>query len=185
MEKCDYLIIGGGIMGLAIARRLTQVYPDKHIIVIEKEDTIAAHASSRNSGVLHAGFYYTADSLKAQLTVQGNHEMKDFCRQHHLKLNECGKLVVAQNADEVGMLEELERRGVRNGSNVRLIDEKEALALEPNVRTFKKALYSPDTATVDPMEVCVALQTQLAEKGVQFKFKTAFKRSHGHLIETT
>jgi len=185
MEKCDYLIIGAGIMGLAIARRLHQLYPQARIVVIDKEETIAAHASSRNSGVLHAGFYYAADSLKAQLTVAGNQAMKDFCRQHHLRMNECGKLVVAQNEDELAMLEELQRRGVRNGSNVRLIDEKEATKLEPNVRTYKKALHSPDTATIDPKEVCQALHEFLSQKGVTFRLKTAFISQHEGRVDTS
>jgi len=185
MEKCDYLIIGCGIIGLSIARRLHQLYPHERIILIDKEATVASHASSRNSGVLHAGFYYSADSLKAQLTVEGNHAMKDFCRQHHLKINECGKLVVAQSANELDLLDVLLRRGMQNGSNVRLIDEKEAARLEPNVRTHKKALYSPDTATIDPKEICQTLYESLSREGVVFRLKTAFIGQRDGRIETT
>ena len=150
-------------MGLCLAKTLKSRKPDTSILVIDKEANEAFHASSRNSGVLHAGFYYTANSLKAQLTVSGNHLWKQFCQRYQLKLNECGKLVVAQDEAELKTLYELEKRGLANGSNIRIIDEREALEIEPNVRTHKKALWSPDTASIDPKEVCRTLLTLLKE----------------------
>jgi L-2-hydroxyglutarate oxidase LhgO len=163
-------------MGLSIARVLKQRRPHAKILIIDKEKDIALHASGRNSGVLHAGFYYTADSLKARFTVLGSQLMKDYCRQKGLPINPCGKLVVAQNAQELEQLTELERRGKRNGAHVKIITEAEARDIEPNVRTFQKALYSPDTASIDPRQVCQSLKKELEENGVDFSFETAYSR---------
>jgi len=171
----DYLIIGSGIIGMTIARAINSARPDARILIIDKESIEAAHASSRNSGVLHAGFYYTADSFKARFTVDGNRAMMQYCRQKNLAINQCGKLVVARNAEELQGLYELEKRGKRNGSNVEMIEEGRARELEPNVRTYKKALYSPDTASVDPREVCAAIKNDLEACGVLFQFNTRYE----------
>ncbi len=181
----DYLVIGSGIMGLTIAYTLRQQFPTASIIIIDKEIEEAFHASSRNSGVLHAGFYYTADSLKAKFTVEGSKRMKHYCRFKNISMNECGKLVVAQNEDELEKLHELESRGKRNGSNVRLIDVKEAEEIEPNVVTFKKALYSPDTASVNPKEVCYHIKLDLIKEGVEFKFNSKYIRRQDNTVTTS
>ena len=170
----QFVIIGAGIIGLAIARAIKQAKKDASILILDKEEDAAAHASGRNSGVLHAGFYYSADSLKAKFTVDGNKAMKEYCRQKDLPINTCGKLVVAQNADELEKLYELEARGKRNGSNVKIIDEHAAKTIEPNVRTFRKALYSPDTASVDPKQVCHSIKNDLMDAGVDFMFQTKY-----------
>jgi (S)-2-hydroxyglutarate dehydrogenase len=185
MKKYDFVIIGSGIIGLTIAYAIKSRQFNSTILVIDKEQQEAAHASGRNSGVLHAGFYYTADSLKARFTVDGNHAMKAFVRSRDLKINECGKLVVAQNEYELGQLEELLRRGQKNGSNVALIDEAKARELEPNVKTFKKALYSPDTASVDPKEVCHALKEELSRQEVAFSYGTKYLGHQGNVIQTS
>ncbi|HLF18445.1 MAG TPA: L-2-hydroxyglutarate oxidase [Candidatus Omnitrophota bacterium] len=185
MKQYDYIIIGAGIIGLSIARRIHHTFAQAKILIIDKEKEVAAHASSRNSGVLHAGFYYSADSLKAKLTVEGNKAMKDFCRQHHLSLNECGKLVVAKNDEELGWLQELKRRGEANGSNVRLVDAQEAEKLEPNIKTYKQALYSPDTATINPKEVCETLYRYLGERGVEIKLRTSYRGHKDSVVQTS
>ena len=140
MRESDFLIIGAGIVGLTLAHEIQRRHPGARILVIDKEADTAMHASGRNSGVLHAGFYYTADSLKARFTVVGNRMLRDFCAEHKLAVNACGKLVVALDATELEQLHELKRRGERNGSNVRLVSEEEARGIEPNVRTFSQAL---------------------------------------------
>ncbi len=149
----DILIIGAGIIGLSIARELQGRHPDLNITIIEKEPDIAAHASGRNSGVIHAGFYYTPDSLKARFTVEGNKLLTDYCLQHNLKINRCGKVVVAKNEKEVEMLYELKKRGDKNGVDLELIDENDLKSIEPNANTCQKALYSPATSTINPREV--------------------------------
>lgn len=184
VRKYDYLIIGSGIIGLAVAREIRQNRPNARLIVIEKETKEAAHASSRNSGVLHAGFYYTADTLKAKFTVAGNHALRAYCQEKGIAVNACGKLVVAQDEQELEKLYELERRGKNNGSRVEIIDEARALEIEPNVRTFKKALYSPDTASVNPARVCAAIKEELESNGVEFRFSTRYLSHKDNVVLT-
>ncbi|MFC2087021.1 L-2-hydroxyglutarate oxidase [Bacteroidota bacterium] len=186
MITTDFLIIGSGIMGLTIALELRKKFPSEKIVILEKEKELAQHASGRNSGVLHAGFYYTADSLKAKFTLEGNKQLKEFCKDHCLKLNECGKVVVAKSEEELEGLYELYERGQKNGVPVSLIDTKELLEIEPNAISHEKALYSPETATLDPTEVCEKLFDILFEKKVQFKFADGFhKKMNKNIIITT
>jgi L-2-hydroxyglutarate oxidase len=186
MQKSyDYLIIGAGIIGLSIARALKTKTPNASILILDKEDDCAAHASGRNSGVLHAGFYYTADSLKARFTVEGNRRMKDYCRVKNIAINQCGKLVVAQNETELQQLYELERRGKHNGSKISIISQEQASELEPNVKTFQKALYSPDTASVDPKAVCASLKEDLKNLSVDCSFNTRYVHHQNNTITTT
>lgn len=182
-KNYDYLIIGGGIMGLTIGYELRKKYPEKEIAIIEKEDDVARHASGRNSGVLHAGFYYTSSSLKAKFTVDGNRIMKEFCHENGIFVNECKKVVVATNESELESLYELERRGKQNGVDIRLIDEEELYKIEPNAKTYKKALYSPTTASVDPKEVCQKLKEILLLKKADIYFNTKYiKRKDEYII---
>lgn len=186
MITCDFLIIGAGIVGLSVAKALNEKYPDANIVIIEKEKSVAKHASGRNSGVLHAGFYYTADSLKAKFTRDGNRRLKEFCHQEGLAINECGKVVVCKSEDELQTLQELYNRGIKNGVNVRLIDENELSEIEPNAKTVSKALHSPDTATVNPVEVTLRLKEQLESNGVKIYFDTSFiDRVQGNIIKTS
>ncbi len=183
--KYHYIIIGSGIMGLSIGMTLKRILPDNKILIIDKEKEVAYHASSRNSGVLHAGFYYTADSLKAKFTVAGSRAHKEYCHRKNIPINQCGKLVVAQNAEELKTLFELEARGKRNGSNVKIVSEEEAREIEPNIKTYKNALYSPDTASVDPKQVCSAIKDDLIKSGVEFLFETRYLGHQGNAIQTT
>ncbi|MEI7661884.1 MAG: L-2-hydroxyglutarate oxidase [Bacteroidota bacterium] len=185
-EHSDYLIIGAGIIGLAIARELRSRFSQATITIIEKEPDVAYHSSGRNSGVLHAGFYYSADSLKAKFTRDGNFAMKDFCREKGLKLNECRKVVVAKDESELEPLYELDRRGKRNGVDVKIITEDELKEIDPNAKTHKFALYSPNTATVDPTELNKAVRDELLAKGVKILFSEGYKsKIDGKTIETT
>jgi L-2-hydroxyglutarate oxidase LhgO len=172
--KTDFLVIGAGIIGLSVAKALQEKYPGKSISIIEKEKDVAMHASGRNSGVLHAGFYYTADSLKARFTREGNARLKTFCREHGLKINACGKVVVARNDAEVETLHELEKRGKTNGVDVRIIDERELETIDPNVRTHRFALHSPTTATVNPKEVVRRLRDVVMERGANLYLNTKY-----------
>jgi (S)-2-hydroxyglutarate dehydrogenase len=183
---CDYLIIGAGIIGLAIARELVRRFPASKITVLEKEPDVAYHSSGRNSGVLHAGFYYTADSLKAKFTRDGNRQMREYCYTNGLKINETKKVVVAKDESELPALFELEKRGKTNGVEVKIIDEKELAEIDSNVKTFKHALWSPNTATVDPVEVNQAIKEELKQKYVQLFFGEGYKeRIDGNKIKTT
>jgi L-2-hydroxyglutarate oxidase LhgO len=174
--NADYLIIGAGIIGLAIARELRSRFPSTEILVIDKEPDVAYHGSGRNSGVLHSGFYYSADSLKAKFTHEGNRQLKEYCREKHLKLNECKKVVVAQDEKELEALYELDRRGKKNGVDVKIITAEELKDIEPNAKTFRYALYSPDTATVDPVEVSMSIKNDLRAAGVKFLFNDGYHK---------
>jgi (S)-2-hydroxyglutarate dehydrogenase len=178
-QKTDYLVIGAGIIGLAIARELRSRFPDAAILIVEKEPDVAYHSSGRNSGVLHAGFYYSADSLKAKFTRDGNAQMKEYCRTNHLKLNECKKVVVAKDESELEPLYELDRRGKKNGVDVSIITEEELKEIDPNAKTHKYALFSPSTATVDPTEVNMAVKNELKSKGVEFIFGDGYHQRIG------
>lgn len=172
--KFDIVIIGAGIMGLTLAFKLKEKNKDINIAIIEKEPEAGFHASGRNSGVLHAGFYYTADSLKAKFTQQGNVALREYCQKHNISICNNGKLVVVQNESELQTLYELEKRGRLNGVDIHLITEKEAAEIEPKARTFEAALYSPNTSTVDPKAVCKQLTDCLKKSGVQFFFNTPY-----------
>jgi len=177
--QADYLIIGAGIIGLALARELKTRFPDALILVIEKEPDTGFHSSGRNSGVLHAGFYYFADSLKARFTRDGNRLMKEYVKSRGLAINECHKVVVASEESEIDGVRELQRRGEKNGVDVRIIDEQELAEIDPNARTMQIALYSPTTATVDPIQVCHALKQDLEAFGVRFLFSQGYLRRQG------
>lgn len=182
---CDYLIIGAGIIGLSLARKLKERFPSSSIILIEKESDAAQHSSGRNSGVLHAGFYYTADSLKARFCVAGNQALKAYCRENHLPINQCGKLVVALNAGELDKLHDLEQRGKSNGSTVSLVTEQEAREIEPNARTFKQALHSPDTATLDPKALCQTIKQEISQRGVTCRFNCRYLCYRDGVVHTS
>jgi L-2-hydroxyglutarate oxidase LhgO len=183
--ETDYLIIGAGVVGLTLARELNERHPDATIAIIEKEPDVACHSSGRNSGVLHAGFYYTADSLKAKFTREGNALMRQYCYDHKLRINECKKVVVAMNEEELEALYELERRGKANGVDIKLISADELAEIEPNAVTYKYALWSPTTATVDPVEVNRCIKNELMQKGVQIFFDEPYKkRIDGNTVKT-
>ncbi len=129
----DYLIIGGGIVGLSTAWQLQQRKPDSSILLLEKEGELAAHQSGRNSGVLHAGIYYTPGSLKAQFCKAGVEATVEFCQKHDIPVEQCGKLIVASNDDEQERLLALYVRANDNGLDVELIDSKELHRREPNI----------------------------------------------------
>lgn len=173
------------MIGLAIARELLNRNPDYSITIIEKEAGVAYHSSGRNSGVLHAGFYYTADSLKARFTRDGNRQMREYCYANKLNINECAKVVVAQNEGELESLFELDKRGKHNGVDVKIITEEELKAIDPNAKTFKHALYSPTTATVDPVEVNQCICREVEAKGAKVIFNEAYsKRVDDHTVQT-
>jgi L-2-hydroxyglutarate oxidase LhgO len=165
-DRADVLVVGGGIIGLALARALS-ARGRGPIVVLEKEEALGKHASGRNSGVLHAGIYYAPDSLKARNCLAGNRLMKAFCREKGLALHEGGKVIVARDESELPTLDELFRRATANGARVEWLDERQLADVEPMARTVGKAILSRDTAVVDPHEVLAALRADLEGKGVR------------------
>ncbi|MGB7291340.1 MAG: L-2-hydroxyglutarate oxidase [Thermodesulfobacteriota bacterium] len=186
MDKtCEVLIIGGGITGLTIARELL-TRGIKGIVVIEKERCLGAHASGRNSGVLHAGIYYTPDSFKAQFCAKGNALMKGYCRENGLTLKETGKVIVTKDSHELERLFKLHERAIQNGVRSSIIDTKELSEIEPFAATCEKALYSPDTAVIDPNEILNSIKDELLKSGkVKIYYETSFFRLKGDKIALT
>ena len=163
----DVAVIGGGIVGLALADAWLQRQPDATVIVHDKERQLAAHASGRNSGVLHAGFYYAPDSLKARLTREGNQLLRAFCAERGVSVRPTGKVVVITSDAQLTSLLELHRRGIANGVDVELVDESRLAELEPLARTAGRALWSPTTAVANPVAVVDALAERVRERGGQ------------------
>ena len=142
-------VIGAGIIGLAVARRLSEVEPGAQLTVLDKEPEVALHQTAHNSGVAHAGVYYSPGSLKARLCRRGIELLKDYCEARGITYEECGKLIVARSADELGRLDEIERRAGANGvPGLRRLDPVQMGEIEPYVRGVS-ALHSPHTAIVD------------------------------------
>lgn len=171
MRIADFLVIGGGIIGINIARGLKKYYPHSSVVLLEKEISCGQHASGRNSGVLHAGFYYTKDSLKARFTREGNRLLTEYCEEHKLPINKCGKLVVAQGENELARLDELLQRGSMNGIELKEVTAEEARDIEPRAVTYERALYSPSTSTVDPRLVVKRMEQDAKNEGVEFHYE--------------
>lgn len=184
METCDFLVIGAGVIGLSISRELRRRWPSASILLIDKESSPDQHASGRNSGVLHAGFYYAADSLKAQLTRTGNLAWTDYCRTLGLPLRSCGKLVVASCEEELPVLDELFRRGQVNGVPLEMVTAGEASKIEPRARTVERALYSPSTSVVDPIACMTSLAKEALLQGIRLRFNCAYQSHRGNHVIT-
>ena len=184
MTSTDVAVIGGGVVGLALADAWLARFPDSSVTVFEKEPQLAAHASGRNSGVLHAGFYYAPDSLKAQLTRRGNQMLRAFCAERGVPVRETGKVVVTQSPDELPALHELLRRGQANGVPLELIDEAQLRELEPLARTSTSALWSPSTAVADPRAVVEAIAARVRERGGRVALSSPVRAAGPGYVET-
>ena len=172
MRGYDVAVIGGGIVGLALADAWLAAHPGSQVLVLDKEERLAEHASGRNSGVLHAGFYYAPDSLKAQLTRRGNQMLRAFCEERGVPVREVGKVVVTTSPEQVPQLDELYARGQANGVPLEMVDEAGLRQLEPLARTHERALWSPSTAVADPVAVVEALAARVRERGGEVRLGT-------------
>jgi L-2-hydroxyglutarate oxidase len=148
-HESDVLIIGAGIVGLAATLEVTRRLPGMRVVVVEKEDRVAAHQTGHNSGVIHSGLYYKTGSLKARNCVAGAASMKCFCRENGIPFEECGKLVLATSAEEVPRLEALHQRGNANGvPGLRMMEREQFREIEPHCAGVR-ALHVPSTGIVD------------------------------------
>jgi (S)-2-hydroxyglutarate dehydrogenase len=162
----DVIVVGGGILGLASALALLERSPGIRLTLLEKEAEVATHQTGHNSGVLHAGLYYAPGSLKATLCRQGKELLEEFCREHGVPVERCGKLVVAIDESEFGRLAELKRRGVGNGlEGLVELQEAELREVEPHVRGVR-GLHVPETAIVDFRLVAERMAALLRSRGV-------------------
>ena len=165
MSLTRFGIVGGGIIGLAVARTLMQRHPDAAVTVVDKESRLAAHQTGHNSGVVHAGIYYKPGSLKARLCRRGRAQLLDFCAEHGIPYERCGKLVVALDDAESEALKRIHANALLNGvDDVRLISASEIAEIEPHAGG-RAALHSPSTAIVDFRAVADALGRVVEEAG--------------------
>jgi L-2-hydroxyglutarate oxidase len=185
MRITDFLLIGGGVIGLSIARQLKHLYTDSSVVILEKESACGLHGSGRNSGVLHARFYYSPDSLKAQFTRQGNERLRRYCEEKNIAMNQCGKLVVAKDQTELPAMDELVKRGKANGIPLQEITEAEAKEIKPRVKTWERALYSPTTATVDPTDDVNAIVKDAQHEGVEIHYDSGYQSRKGTVVQSS
>ena len=164
----DFAVIGGGIVGLSVAWQLRQRQPSRRILVIEKEPAVARHQTGHNSGVIHAGIYYEPGSLKAELCRKGVAETLRFCNDNEIPYEQCGKLIVATNADEHSRMLALYERALQNGIRVELLDQAQLQAAEPNVAGVG-AILSPTTGIVDYVAVAAAMARRFEELGGEIR----------------
>lgn len=185
--KCDVLIIGAGIIGLAIGKALLESNPALKVIIAEKEDAISKHASGRNSGVLHAGFYYSPDSLKAKFCREGNQELRKLAKRHNIPIREVGKVVVTRNDDENKRLETLYERGIANGVDLEILPAEKLSDFEPLAITHERFLWSPTTAVSDSKAINNALKTEFEQLGgvIHFNSKVALQLHGDEVIDAS
>jgi L-2-hydroxyglutarate oxidase LhgO len=175
VSRDDYLILGSGVMGLAIGIALLESESRLCVRIVEKEFKSGLHASGRNSGVLHAGFYYSPDSLKARFCKEGNSALRKLASKHGVPVKNVGKVVVAKNEEEARRLGELFERGLTNGVDLEIHSAEKLSKFEPLARTTSKFIWSPTTAIASPLHIIDALEKEFIGLGG--------KISYGHNIE--
>ncbi len=186
--RYDVIVIGGGIVGLAVALEITKRFPRLRVLLLEKEARVGQHQSGHNSGVIHSGVYYKPGSLKAKLCVEGAQSMLDFCREHGVPYQVCGKVIVAVDETEFPRLEELHRRGNANGlTGLRFLSREELQEVEPHA-TGLRALAVPCTGITDYMKVCEKYAEIVSAQGgtiLTSAAVTSLKRHFGGVIVET
>lgn len=175
----DYCIIGGGIVGLATAMALLQQRPGASLLILEKEASLGRHQTGHNSGVIHAGIYYAPGSLKADLCKRGAQATKDFCREHGIAFEVCGKLLVASNDLEIQRMQALYERSQQNGLKVERLDAAELRQREPNI-VGKGALFLDATGIVDYKQVCNAMAKVIRQAGGELHLSTPVRAIQEH-----
>jgi L-2-hydroxyglutarate oxidase len=183
MQTSDFVIVGAGIIGLSAAYQLLKRDKNLNITIIEKEADVALHASGRNSGVLHSGVYYSKDSLKAKFVIKGNVLWREFCEDHKITINPTGKLILCKDAADLEHLHALAIKAAANGATFEVVSAAKAQSIEPLCYTYKKAIFCPLTATVDPVQVCLKLKEILINQGVDFQFNQEFSSFDGQTVD--
>ena len=187
-DRFDLCVVGAGVVGLATAWAATRRWPDARILVIEKEQRVAFHQTGRNSGVIHSGIYYTPGSLKARTCRSGREALIEFCREHGVQHELCGKVVVALDDSELPALERIHQRAIENGARVELLDRSRLQEIEPHAAGIR-ALRVPETGIVDYIGLCETLARLITDSGGRVELGTTVtgRRTEpgGHVVETT
>lgn len=183
----DFVIVGGGIVGLSTAMALGQRYPDAQVLVLEKEGEWAHHQTGNNSGVIHSGIYYKPGSFKARFCREGSRSMVEFCQQHGIDHDVCGKVIVATSEAELLRLENLYNRGLENGLNVTRISAEEVKEVEPHVRCLA-GIRVTTTGIVNYKQVCQKYVDLVRTQGGELRLNTKVERivstQQGQVLET-
>ena len=183
--QCDVVIIGGGVVGLAIGTAILESKPELKVIIAEKEKGLSFHASGRNSGVLHAGFYYSPESLKARFCREGNRELRNLANKYSIPVRDVGKVVVTRDESEVARLENLYQRGVANGVELEVMDEGDLKKLEPLAITHEKFLWSPTTGVSDSKAIVDAMRQEFLSRGgeIHYDSRVELVISEGEVLD--
>lgn len=186
-QTCDVLIIGSGVMGLATGMALLESKPNLRVVIADKEMVIAQHASGRNSGVLHAGFYYSPDSLKAKFCRDGNFAIRNLAKKYEIPVHEVGKVVVARDDDENSRIDTLYSRGIQNGVQLEILEEKRLKEFEPLAITHERFLWSPNTAISDSKAIVEAMRREFESLGgkIHFGKKVELKDNGSEIYESS
>lgn len=164
----EITIIGAGVIGLAIAEKVSEEY--KNVFVIEKHSTFGQETSSRNSEVIHAGIYYTKDSLKAKLCIEGKKLLYDYCDKYKVPYKNCGKLIVATSEEEISVIEGIRQTAITNGlDDLKVLDREQIAEMEPNIFALK-ALFSPSTGIIDSHSLMKQFETNTLNNGGQIVY---------------
>jgi len=163
----EITIIGAGVVGLAIAEKVSEDYSD--VFLVEKHTTFGQETSSRSSEVIHAGIYYPKDSLKAKLCVEGKWLLYDYCKKHSIPFNNCGKLIVATSHDEIAIIEGIRQTAFNNGVDLAVLEKEAISEIEPNIFALK-ALFSPSTGIVDSHSLMTQYETNTLNNGGQIVY---------------
>ena len=170
-EQIEYIVVGAGVVGLAIARELA--LQKREVLILEKADRIGTGVSSRNSEVIHAGIYYPERSLKARLCVSGRSQLYNYLKERKIEYQRCGKLIVANNHKEENILEDIYQSSKKNGvDDIQKLNSKNARIIEPELKC-KSALFSPSTGIFDSHSYMLNLHGDAENNGAVFAFKTA------------
>ncbi|OGV28041.1 MAG: dehydrogenase [Legionellales bacterium RIFCSPHIGHO2_12_FULL_37_14] len=175
MHSFDFVIIGSGIVGMAVARSIKQRMPNATVAVLEKEPHYGLHASGRNSGVLHCGIYYGSDTLKAKVCSQGAFRMLEFAEEYAIPYAKSGKLILATQSDQLATIDSLMNNARLNGIKAERVNQQEIKSIEPKVVDSPLGIFCPDTAVIDSLAVLKQLNLLLQKAGVQFFFNCAAK----------
>ena len=172
--RYDFCVVGGGIVGLATAREILRRRPGASLALLEKEADVATHQTGHNSGVIHAGVYYAPGSLKARLCRAGNQQTKQFCAEHDIPIEECGKLIVATTPIEVQRLADLRKRCERNEIATQEVAGADLVVLEPRIAGLA-ALLVPSTGIVDYRRVALALAEDIGKHGGELRLRSCVR----------
>ena len=171
----DFAIVGGGIVGLSTSMALGERYPKAKILVLEKENQVAFHQTGNNSGVIHSGVYYKPGSFKAKFSREGCRSMVKFCQEHGIDHEVCGKVIVATSPEELPRLENLYKRGLENGLEVRRITSEEVKEKEPHVASVA-GIWVSSTGIVNYKQVCQKYAEIIQKQGSEIKFNTRVEK---------